>query len=740
MAVVTTNLGVVTAYGDAVEGGYTGTKEQWQSLMADYGTIGAQAQADAQTASTAATTATTAAQTATTKASEASASATQAQQAAASVSTPDTTLTQSGKAADAKATGDEISSLKEDLNTEITLTNGGKEWVAGSWAVGTIRRTNGEYISTSYKYRICTPDFVTFAKNTNYIIADGFILQVYVFDAEGTLTANPIDYTSAYNAPADTKLKFVIMRSVEDTSEIADVALFRSQVTTTSAIQNQIDEAVSSDELEDSITYMMAPIAKLSINEYDESKLMLGKRYRYDFGIQTDANFNVFPLKLPSGKKAVVTCRYNQASTRQYVRSCRFLTVLDLEGNYVYSSNSDTGSSVYTNNTDSDVIAYFTCYALPTNATDYMIQIVDSSTPTSQYVQDYVPFGFQFLTTDGQAYLENADFVVSPRVQSYFSAEVTDTVNKVLALIKKPAYTFAFVTDTHLLPDNLNSIRQTRDTFSNVKAVCDRVPVLKVFHGGDLVRSGWSHSTQDEVNVYINQMRMMMINSEQKVYAVNGNHDGINGAPPLETLYDCLMSHNEEYVDRIDDNPFYYADDIKNKIRSIFLSDPYLGTYGIPNAQLNWLKQTLDSVPNGYNVFVISHIDPSCSDFTTNKEAFCALLNSWHNHTGDYTSNTGKIIAMVVGHRHFDWTVPTSQSGLDFPVVVCTCSYSGYITPSATEVAYGAIAVTTRTDKTVLQDSWSVFVYRPDEEKLYLVRFGAGSDRTIDLANWDTTA
>lgn len=109
MAVVTTNLGPVTAYGDAVRGGYTGTKEQWEALMADYGTIGTQAQADAQTASTAA-------QTATTKASEASASATQAQQAAASVSTPDTTLTQSGKAADAKATGDEISALKSGFN------------------------------------------------------------------------------------------------------------------------------------------------------------------------------------------------------------------------------------------------------------------------------------------------------------------------------------------------------------------------------------------------------------------------------------------------------------------------------------------------------------------------------------------------------------------------------------------------------------------------------------------------
>ena len=36
MAVVTTNLGTVTAYGDAVAAGYTGTKEEWQTLMADY--------------------------------------------------------------------------------------------------------------------------------------------------------------------------------------------------------------------------------------------------------------------------------------------------------------------------------------------------------------------------------------------------------------------------------------------------------------------------------------------------------------------------------------------------------------------------------------------------------------------------------------------------------------------------------------------------------------------------------
>lgn len=68
---------------------------------------------DVQAAQTAATNASTSAQTATTKASEAAASATQAAQTVANI--VDNTLTQTGKAADAKVTGDELAGLKEDL-------------------------------------------------------------------------------------------------------------------------------------------------------------------------------------------------------------------------------------------------------------------------------------------------------------------------------------------------------------------------------------------------------------------------------------------------------------------------------------------------------------------------------------------------------------------------------------------------------------------------------------------------
>lgn len=186
MAVVTTNLGVVTAYGDAVEGGYTGTKEQWQALMADYGTIGTQAQADAQTASTAA-------QTATTKASEASASATQAQQAAASVSTPDTTLTQSGKAADAKATGDEISSLKEDLNDQLIIERADiarlstENWPLG-WSRGYYDTETGQW-TTSQRF-ICNYMNTNISFDGAYKVIlvppSGYAINALAYKSDGT--------------------------------------------------------------------------------------------------------------------------------------------------------------------------------------------------------------------------------------------------------------------------------------------------------------------------------------------------------------------------------------------------------------------------------------------------------------------------------------------------------------------------------------------------------------------------
>ena len=102
MAVIK-DLGAVTAYASAVEGGYTGTKAEFATLMASYASVAEEAAESAESASTSATSASASAQTATIKASEASTSATQAGASATSASQSASTATAKASEASASA-------------------------------------------------------------------------------------------------------------------------------------------------------------------------------------------------------------------------------------------------------------------------------------------------------------------------------------------------------------------------------------------------------------------------------------------------------------------------------------------------------------------------------------------------------------------------------------------------------------------------------------------------------------
>ena len=117
MAVIK-DLGAVTAYAAAVEGGYTGTKAEFAPLMASYATVAEEAAESAESASQSATQAGASAQTATTKASEASTSATQASASATSASQSASTATT--KASEASASASTASTKASEASTSAT--------------------------------------------------------------------------------------------------------------------------------------------------------------------------------------------------------------------------------------------------------------------------------------------------------------------------------------------------------------------------------------------------------------------------------------------------------------------------------------------------------------------------------------------------------------------------------------------------------------------------------------------
>ena len=158
--------------------------------------------------------------------------------------------------------------------------------------------------------------------------------------------------------------------------------------------------------------------------------------------------------------------------------------------------------------------------------------------------------------------------------------------------------------------------------------------------------------------------------------------------------------------------------------------------WGVSDRQLDWIKRTLLAIPEDYSVLLFSHFSTFEKDsFLINRDKLAELLNRFHNHVGEFAGKKGKCIAWCCGHEHFDWVVPSSFSGVDFPVIEITSSLMHGFKPDPS-FGYVGYVNPPRVDQTKNQDAWDTLIYRPDLNKLYMIRFGSGEDRCIDLENW----
>lgn len=335
--------------------------------------------------------------------------------------------------------------------------------------------------------------------------------------------------------------------------------------------------------------------------------------------------------------------------------------------------------------------------------------------------------------------------------KNFFEKEIEETVDSILRYSDGPCLILNVLTDTHYNPCDEDNSRRTKDTFHNLQELNRRVYAHGIVHMGDVTIHGTEldgiptvHGqipfTQEVSSRLISQVRGWMLQANSNVFMVNGNHDGAGGSVPLTNNYHCMATQSAHLTVREGDNPYYYVDFDFVKVRALFLSTNTtedIHVWGISDTQLAWIKRTLLEAPDDYNVLIFSHIGTyDIEAFLTNREETAALFNQFHAHKGDFKNKTGRCIAWCCGHWHFDWVVPASFSGLVFPMIEITSSlmhgfipeehlgYKGYINPP-------------RMDKTKEQDAWDTLIYRSDTNMLYLVRFGSGTDRVINLLKWE---
>lgn len=299
--------------------------------------------------------------------------------------------------------------------------------------------------------------------------------------------------------------------------------------------------------------------------------------------------------------------------------------------------------------------------------------------------------------------------------------EIRQCIDTVQKFRGESSLVFTLLTDSHLTVNGT-----WKDTAATIKEVDDKVHPDAIIHLGDfgdgILRKEYCRHYAD---VVLNGMKSIC----PKVYMTVGNHDTnyFRSNPDLlteEEIYDYYLADIEAKGKR-GKQLWYYDDYEDQKLRLYFLHSYDFHEqlrYGYSMEEIEWLRQSLYTMPDDYRVIVCSHEAPIARlDYWTsevrNGEKLLEELERWHS------VHDRRIMAFIHGHTHADYIYEERA----FPIISIGCSKCEYFTDKKPE---GAVTYR-RVRHTVTQELWDTLIVDTKESTLRFVRFGAGPDREI---------
>lgn len=375
----------------------------------------------------------------------------------------------------------------------------------------------------------------------------------------------------------------------------------------------------------------------------------------------------------------------------------------------------------------------------------------------------------------------------------YFINGLTALASRIMRLQTDDTVVIPFITDSHYATDtfaydDIDHYLRSANHVRNVAELTYKVDCDAIVGGGDFVDGG----TTKEVNMANMRTVVSMFGlAKCPFFLCLGNHDdnswgdGRQGRATT-SVYKVPNAYQKKSTDKswhgnmgyvikppemyelitrpstiwdIKENPddkkgYFYYDVPGKKLRIIILNPqdvPYtydtdgtikyqtINVAGYRQPQLNWFKETLLSVPEGYHIACFQHMqwgkryNANAEYYPYNWETVDGLITAYHDggtFSREYTDNPdfkssitatfskGRPIALLAhGHHHRD-----------------KLSTSGGIT----NVATGCSAARPKKEQSdrplgqLTEDLWDVFVINTKKRHVDVLRFGQGSDRQFD--------
>lgn len=330
----------------------------------------------------------------------------------------------------------------------------------------------------------------------------------------------------------------------------------------------------------------------------------------------------------------------------------------------------------------------------------------------------------------------------------YYRNHMADRVRTINDKLTNPNdFGFGFITDVHAefnakhFPALIDEIRT-------------KTPVNEFMGGGDWA-TGWfdtktAKDNKPELLTFFEELRRLF--KGIPLLKTIGNHEWAYGPDnsyniSSQELYGYYLRDEDKMFSNIHwgpDHTYYYWDNQQAKCRYISLNvmdypdtlkpngnqDNKEWWFEVGNDQINWLKATLNSVPEGYVVAIESHLVPLNADqfasfpaakigtTISNGEDLQAIASAYVAKTGVFASAKGDLLGWFGGHYHADDI--TVRNGVTYITTIADCM-SIWDIPN----------VPTKEVGTTSEQAFDIAIVDRADRKVNLTRIGAGSDRSF---------
>lgn len=336
----------------------------------------------------------------------------------------------------------------------------------------------------------------------------------------------------------------------------------------------------------------------------------------------------------------------------------------------------------------------------------------------------------------------------SKHLPSYYREHIEQKVTEINEkLTDYGSSAFGFITDVHL---EFNQ----KHFPALIKQILSKTSVTEFMGGGDWATSWFKSSTTEEqkVELFKSFEELRSLFEGIPLLKTVGNHEWAYGNENSKNItskemYGYYLRDQERYFKNLKwgaDHTYYYWDNESTKMRYISLNvmdypdvetptghaDNKEWYFKVSDAQKNWFKEALKTVPEGYLVAVESHLVPlDANQFSSilantigttieNGSELRAIISAYAKKEGDFAQAKGDLVAWFGGHYHQDDI--TVLDGVTYVTTLADCMSV-------------AKATTQKVANTKDDQAFDVVIASRNPKKVDLIRIGSGNNRTFEF-------